>query len=249
MPRPSGGCQRSSTIADVRAPSALPLVAGLIVAAVLVACGGRPPPPPRGVVEGDIGDWKFRRYQEVLDVEVWIDGNRGVAYTATYARGAAEKVNRLTDEDIATAFVTRYERDDGVLRETVKFIRRLAQEAGYQVEEKKVGGVRVVVIVGHGEAWAMWSAPKHVVKIGGHGRTGVPEGLVASYGERYPSTLSASVLEGPLPPGPDEAPAEGEPEPEYDPDNPRPDWDKRDPKKVKMPKRGADDDDDGGDDE
>jgi hypothetical protein len=187
------------------------------------------------VVESDVGDWKFRRYQEVLDVEVWVDGNRGVAYTATYARGAAEKVNRLTDEDIATAFVTRYDRADGVLRETVKFIRRLAQEAGYQVEETKLGGVRVVVITGHGEAWAMWAAPRHVVKIGGHGREKVPEGLVATYGERYPSQLVDNVLEGPLPPGTDAPKPEGEKEP-YDPDNPRPDLDKFDPKKVKTPK-------------
>lgn len=199
---------------------ALPLIL------VLLACGGRPPPPARGVLETDVGDWKFRRYQEVLDVEVWVDGNRGVAYAATYARGEAEKVNRLTDEDIATAFVTRYERDDGVVRETVKFVRRLAQEAGYQVEEKKVGGVRAVLITGHGEAWAMWSAPRHVVKVGGHGRKSVPEGLVESYGERYPSTLVDNVLEGPLPAGPAETPKQEE-RPDYDPDNPTPDWDPR----------------------
>jgi hypothetical protein len=207
-----------------------------VVIVLLGACGGRPPPPPRGVVEADVGDWRFRRYQEVLDVEVWVDGNRGVAYTATYARDAAEKVNRLTDEDIATAFVTRYERDEGVLRETVKFVRRLAQEAGYQVEETKVGGVRCVVITGHEEAWAMWSAPKHVVKIGGHGRTTVPSGLVESYGDRYPSTLVDNVLEGPLPPGTDSEPKQEEKAP-YDPNSPEPDWEGYDPKKVKAPEK------------
>ncbi len=221
--------------------AALPILVGILA---LAACGGRPPPPPRGVIEGDVGDWKFRRYQEVLDVEVWVEGNRGQAYTASYARGDAEKVNRLTDRDIATAFVTRYERPDGVLRETVKFVRRLAQESGYQVEEAKVSGVRVVMITGHGEAWALWAAPGHVVKIGGHGRENVPEGLVDSYGARYPSQLTNSVLEGPLPEGPatsDEQPAEKE---EYDPDNPRPDLDNYDPKKKsKMPERGGDEDD------
>ena len=205
------------------------------MALLLFACGGRPPPPARGVLESDVGDWKFRRYQEVLDVEVWVDGNRGVAFTATYARGAAEKVNRLTDEDVATAFVTRYDREDGVLRETVKFIRRLAQEAGYQVEETRLGGVRVVVIKGHGEAWAMWAAPRHVVKIGGHGRDSVPAGLVETYGERYPSQLVDNVLEGPLPPGTDAPKPEDEKAP-YDPDNPRPDLDKLDPSKIKTPK-------------
>ena len=194
----AGGCQRSSTLAQplmIRPWLALP-----IVVLLLGACGGRPPPPARGVLEVDVANWRFRRYQEVLDVEVWIEGNRGVAYTATYARDAAEKANRLGDEDIATAFVTRFDRDEGVLRETVKFVRRLAQEAGYVVEETKVAGVRCVTITGRDEAWALWSAPRHVVKIGGHGRTSVPGALVESYGDRYPSTLTDNVLEGPLPP-------------------------------------------------
>jgi hypothetical protein len=203
-------------------------LAALLAVVAFCACGGRPPPPPRGVVERDVGDWKFRRYQEVLDVEVWVDGNRGVAYTATYARGNAEKINKLTDADIATASVTRYDNDEGVLRETVKFVRRLAQEAGYEVEEKKLGGVRVVLITGHDEAWAMWAAPKHVVKIGGHHRADVPAQLISTYGERYPSKLGTDVLEGPLPPGPAEKPAPEEEEPEpYDSDNPTPDWDKK----------------------
>lgn len=209
---------------------ALPLVALLVA-----ACHHRPPPPTRGVVERDVGDWKFRRYQEVLDVEVWVDGNRGVAYTATYARGAAEKMNKLEDEDIATAFVTRYDTDEGVLRECVKFIRRLASDGGYDVEEKKIGGVRVVLITGHDEAWALWAAPKHVVKIGGHHREDVPAQLVSTYGERYPSTMVEDVLEGPLPPGPPEKPKPEDEEQPYDPDNPTPDWENFDPDKVKTP--------------
>ena len=55
-------------------------------------------------------------------------------YTLSFAPGQ----KRFGVEDIATAFVTRYEREDSVLRETVKFVRRLAQEAGYQVEEKTI---------------------------------------------------------------------------------------------------------------
>ena len=128
-------------------------------------------------------------------------------------------------------------------------LQRLAQEAGYQVEETKLGGVRLVLITGHGEAWALWSAARHVVKIGGHGRDDVPEALVSSYGDRYPSTLTADVLEGPLPPGAD-APAgdDGDEQPEYDPDHPRPDLDKYDPN-TKLPGKHGDGDGDGDDED
>jgi len=43
-------------------------------------------------------------------------------------------------------FVTRYATTDGVIRATVKFARRLAQEGGYQVEEDKIAGARTLTI-------------------------------------------------------------------------------------------------------
>jgi hypothetical protein len=218
-------------------PAAPRLGAPVVLAALAVciaACGSRPPPPPRGVVEGDVGEWKFRRFQPVLDVEVWIDRNPAEAFTATYVREDAEKRGRLADDDLVSVFVTRYEKDAAVARETVKFARRLAAEAGYQVEELRTGGVRAVRIVGHGEAWLLWAAPRHVVKVGGRGRDDIPDAVVAYYGERYPSTLPSGVLEGPLPPGPDDPAAPGQP---YDPDSPAPDWDTYDPAKAKPPAR------------
>jgi hypothetical protein len=212
----------------------MPRLAPWVVAlSLLIACGSRPPPPPRGVVEGDLGGWKFRRFQPVLDVEVWVPDNRAEAFTATYVRDEAEKRGRLGDTDLVSVFVTRYEKDDGIQRETVKFVRRLASEAGYQVDESVVGGVRAVTILGHGEAWVLWASPRHVVKVGGRGRDDVPESVVERYGERYPSALASGVLEGPLPAGP-EAPAGGDVP--YDPDSPAPDWDRYDPKKAKAPK-------------
>lgn len=208
-----------------------------LAVAVLLAmaggCGGRPPPPKRGVAEAAIAGWEFRRFQEVLDVEVWVSQNRGIAFAGTYVKAAAERSGRLGDEDVANVFVTRYEKNDGVLRATVKFLRRLAQEAGYQVEEDKVEGVRLVVISGNGETWAMWASQGHVVKVGGRGRSGVPGALVAWYGERYPSTMPAGMLEGPLPAGTDE-PAP-EPDAPYDPDAPTPDFEEYDAGKVKTP--------------
>src|SRR5436309_2779979 len=112
----------------------------LCVAAILTltGCGGHPPLPKRGVVEADLGAWKFRRFQPVLDVEVWIEGNKALAYTASYIAEDAEKAGHVQDKDVVNVFVTRYERDAGVVRETVKLARRLAAEAGYQVEEAKI---------------------------------------------------------------------------------------------------------------
>ncbi len=206
------------------------------------ACGGKPPIPRRGVVEGDVGGWKFRRFQPVLDVEVWVADNKAEAFTASYVRDEAERKGRIEDRDVVSVFVTRYQEERGVLRETVKLARRLAQESGYAVEEGKVGGVRAVTILGHGEAWVMWAAGKHVVKVGGRGREDVPAGVVEAYGERYPSILPGTVLEGPLPPSggsaaqPDEEEGKKkEPKAPYDPDSPRPNWDGYDPKKP-LPK-------------
>ena len=120
-----------------------------------------------------------------------------------------------------------------MLRETVKLVRRLAAEGGYQVDEGKVGGARALTINGHGESWVMWAAPKHVVKVGGRGRDNVPPAMVESYADRYPSVLPGGSLEGPLPPGPDNSGPKEE-KPEYDEKNPKPDLEQYDPKKVKL---------------
>jgi len=209
----------------------LVLLAGIVT---VFACGGHPPPPKRGVVESDLGSWKFRRFQPVLDVEVWVEGNKAQAYTASYVADEAEKTGHVEDKDVVNVFVTRYEKPEGVLRETVKLVRRLAAEGGYQVDEGKVGGVRALTINGHGESWVMWAAKMHVVKVGGRGRETVPEGVVESYGNRYPSEIPGGALEGPLPAGPDNPVQKEEKEP-YDAKNPKPDLEKYDPKKTKLP--------------
>ena len=217
----------------------MPRWAAFAVAAAvtLVACGGHPPPPPRGVLESDVGQWKFRRFQPLLDVEVWVADNKAEAFTASYVQDRAEREHpgRLEDKDLVNVFVTRYARPDGVLREMVRFVRRLAHESGYQVDETKIGGVRVVTITGHDESWAMWETPGYVVKVGGRGRDDVPWDMVKTYGKHYPSELAQGVLDGPLPPGPAARPKKGEEG--YDPDNPSPDWKKYDPSKSKLPKK------------
>ena len=204
----------------------------LIALGFVVGCGGRPPVPKRGVVEADLGEWKFRRFQSINDVEVWVDGNTAEGYAASYVREEAEKRGKIEDQDLVNVFVTRFTADKGVLRETVKFARRLAADSGYTVDEGKIGGVRAVTIIGSGEAWVLWASKGHVVKVGGHNRQDVPEGLVESYGDRYPSVFPAGVLEGPLPGEAGPEIEKRDPEQPYDPDNPRPDWDKYDKDKA-----------------
>ena len=212
----------------------------LLVLITVGACGGKPPPPRRGVVEADLGAWKFRRFQgPLLDIEVWVDGNRGEAFSASYITADAEKTGKVSDSDIVNVSVTRYERDDGVVRATVKLARRLAAENGYQVEEGKVSGTRALTIKGASETWVMWPAVGHVVKVGGRGRDDVPKAMVERYASRYPSKLPGGVLEGPLPPGPDEAPKAGPPKEEYDPKNPKANLDHFDSKRLKIPERKA----------
>ena len=211
----------------------------LLVAAVgaFLACGGHPPIPKRGVVEGDLGAWKFRRFQgPLLDVEVWVEGNKAEAYSASYITADAEKRGRIEDKDLVNVFVTRYQTADGVVRATVKLARRLAADNGYQVEEDKIAGARTLTITGRGEAWVMWPSNQHVVKVGGRGRSDVPKSMIESYVDRYPSQLPGGALEGPLPPGRDDVPATQKLEkPAYDPSNPRPDAERYDPNKVKLP--------------
>jgi len=197
------------------------LITSCVVSLVLLsACGGPGKPPVRGVIEGDVDGWGFRRYQQVLDVEVWVKKNKARAHTASYARISSEKKGRIDSGDVVNAFVTRYKSDEGVTRALVVFVRRLAQQSGYQVIERKIEGVRLFEIAGPGEYWLFWAAKGHLVKLGGPGRTSVPDALIEAYGERYPSLVKSGSLEGPL---------EQEEEPEieteeYDPNNPRPEW-------------------------
>ena len=196
-------------------------------AVILAACGGSPRPPARGVLESNVTSWRFRRYQKLLDVEIWVPGNPAVGYTATYVRKDAERAGRIRQETIASAFVTRYEQDRGVLRAMLELVQRLKGDAGYEVEVQSPGGVLVISITGQGESWALWYSRGHVIKVGGRGLESVPEDLVEAYGERYPSRLQNDVLDRPLPPEDSVADStEAGEEAAYDPDNPSPDWQK-----------------------
>jgi hypothetical protein len=168
------------------------------VVAVAAACASTVPPPSRRVIESDLGGWHFRRYQRTADVEVVVAKNPAIAHTASYARESAERIGQLDEGDVASVFVSEYRKPDGVGVALVRFARRLAQEAGYTVEETELGGQRVYRVVGHGEAWAFWASGRFVVKVGGRGLDSVPGGLVEEYGRRYPSQVKDGSLDGPL---------------------------------------------------
>jgi hypothetical protein len=208
-------------------------IAIVVTATLLLSCGGAPPIPKRGVVESDVGDWKFRRYQPVLDVEVWVADNPAEAFTASYVDVEGEKRGVLRDQDVANVFVTRYQSSEGVLRETVKFVRKLAKDSGYQVDEDSIDGVRIFKVVGNGESWALWAARKHVVKVGGKGRTTIATSLVEQYGDRYQSLLRGGMLEGPLPAGRDTPKKKDDDKGDDDSDggDAKPDWQGYDPNK------------------
>ncbi|MCG8417685.1 MAG: hypothetical protein MJE77_07035 [Proteobacteria bacterium] len=202
------------------AHSAFAALSALLV--FLAACGGPPAPPRRGVLEQDVSAWNYRRYQKLLDVEVWVAKNRAVAFAASYVREQAEKRGIIEDRDIVTALVTRYQHNRGVLRALVKFARRLAQDSGYVVDEDSRGQVRFISVKGHGETWALWMSNRHIVKIGRRSGDSVPGDLIQAYGQRYPSRLKEGILDGPLPQGPDFD--QSQDDETYDPDNPTPDW-------------------------
>lgn len=173
----------------------------LIVAAVIIgACGGTQVPPARGVIEADLDAWRFRRFQKLLDTEVWIENNRGVAYAATYVLESALQRGRLRDGDLVNAVVTRFEKSDAVEPAFVALMRRLSNESGYSVEEREIDDAWVIEVRGFGEAWTWWTSGAHAVKVGGKGRTDVPEAVVEAYLDRYASGLAAGALDAPLVP-------------------------------------------------
>jgi len=200
------------------------LVSIALVASLCLACGGPDTPPKRGVLERDVEAWGFRRYQSVLDPEVWVKENRSRGFTASYARKQAEKRGRLGERDVVNAFVTRFKSHDGLIAALVRFARRLAQESGYSVEEDSLYGTRVIMISGHGERWAWWVSKKHILKLGGRGVEKVPKDLVEAYADYYPSALKQGVLDSELEPV-SEPKLETE---EYDPDNPKTSWQRQD---------------------
>ncbi|MFT3921309.1 MAG: hypothetical protein QM778_02115 [Myxococcales bacterium] len=145
----------------------------------LWACG--PKLPARYVIETDLDGYRYRRYQQVLDVELPIEGNAAVAHTATYVRGG-ETVH------VAPVVLTTYEQAAG-LTESVR--QRLRGMDGYTLEVVEQGGDHVWRMRGAaGDLWVLWVSDKYLAKIGApDGEKEVPSVLVEAYLDLYPSDL------------------------------------------------------------
>jgi len=159
------------------------LVGALLLLAVIPGCG--PGIPDRFVLERDVGDWSYRRYQRVLDVEVAIEGNPAVGHTATYVQRASRTSDHVP---FANVFVSTYEQAPGLAAEVRRQVRGLAS---YETSVRDLGGGRVWYLdAGPGDRWVLWVSGNHVVKIGASDQLDdVPEELVSEYMGVYGSDL------------------------------------------------------------
>ena len=164
---------------------------------VLIVGACSPVLPARYVVERDLEDYAYRRYQHVLDVELPIEGNPSEGHTATYFRRGQGGVV------LATAFVTVYERAPGLAAEVRERVEGLAT---YEATVEEREGDNVWILEGD-EPWALWVSGRHVVKLGGPIGGEVPEVLFERYLDLYPSDLaeSGSAEEGAASAGPSRA--------------------------------------------
>ena len=109
----------------------------LVVALGLsAACGASI--PTLFVVEKDLDDFSYRRYQHVLDVEFQVAGNPAEGHTATYFRRGGSGVV------IATAFVT-------VGTTSFDALIRAADGEGFAAALRDLGFARLRLQIGRGE--------------------------------------------------------------------------------------------------
>ncbi|MFK7984917.1 MAG: hypothetical protein AB8I08_02725 [Sandaracinaceae bacterium] len=158
------------------------LTATAVLSLSLAACG--PSLPRRFVLERDVSDWSYRRYQEVLDVEVAVEGNPAVGHTATYVRRPGR---REQDVPHASVFVSVYEQPAGLAAELRRQVRGLAS---YETSVRDMGGRFFYLDGGPGDRWALWVSGPHIVKVGASDALDEPpEDLIREYMGMYGSDL------------------------------------------------------------
>lgn len=157
------------------------LVLWMAVSAWLAACGASL--PARYVIEHDLGQFAYRRYQKSLDIEVPIAGNAATGHTASYLRrGARDGVA------VVTAFVTVYTRASSLAAEARQALSKLG---GYTFAPAELAGEHVWLIESPGrERWCVWVSDRRLVKIGVQPGQEFPEPVLDAYLDLYPSDLT-----------------------------------------------------------
>jgi hypothetical protein len=143
--------------------------------------------PARFVIERDLGGYRYRRYQETLEAELPIAGNRAHGHTAAYMRRAA----RGPGVAAITAFVTVYERP---LRLTETLRAELAALPGFELHTESIAGHYAWVLGSNSESEAsfwIWSSGQYVVKLGAPAGLRVPDAIADAYAALYPSDLDS----------------------------------------------------------
>jgi hypothetical protein len=150
-----------------------------LLSLTLAACGGGM--PARYVIERDLGPYHYRRYQETLDAELPVAGNRAHGHTAAYMQRQRQHV------EVITAFVTVYEKPE---RLTEALRTELAALPGYELKTDELAGQFVWRLDSSSEAsfW-IWPSGHCVVKLGAAAGQRVPEAIAEPYAGLYPSDL------------------------------------------------------------
>lgn len=139
--------------------------------------------PARYVIERDLGEYHYRRYQETLDAELPLAGNPARGHTAAYMHRNGQAV------DVVTAFVTVYEKP---ARLTESLRAELAALPGYELRTQEIAGQYVWVLAsGTDASYWIWPAGRYLVKLGAALGQAVPDTIAAPYAALYPSDLDS----------------------------------------------------------
>jgi len=139
--------------------------------------------PTRYVIERDLGQYHYRRYQETFDAEIPIAGNRAHGHTAAYLKRSARGV------DAISAFVTVYERPAKL---TERLRSELAALPGFELKTETVAGQYAWLLASGSDAsfW-IWPSGQYVVKLGAAVGQSLPDSIAEPYAELYPSDLDS----------------------------------------------------------
>jgi hypothetical protein len=133
----------------------------------------------RHVIEADVGDWVYRRYQKVEDIEFQVPNQNGVGHTAVYQTRETAGRKNVPRTAMAVAFVTEYENGTGVGAALDEKVQELK---GYKIKKEK----EFWRITGDGDAWVLWASGKYIVKVGVPEGSDVPKDLIKAYRQVYP---------------------------------------------------------------